>query len=510
MFIKDLFGTENFLGQVWPGPTVFPDWFSINATTYWTTQLKQFHEMVPYDGIWIDMNEVSNFCNDNGHNQVCVLNVSCPNGCCVSCTTPDSSNKYDFPPWVPHVYHGSLGGKTLPMSALHAGGVLEYNAHNMYGFMESIATNIALTAITGERPFLLSRSTFPGSGSYTAHWTGDNAATWADLAVSIVTMNMMALFGIPMVGADICGFIADSQEELCARWIEVGAFSLFSRDHNEIGAAPQELYVWDTVAAASRNALGLRYKLLPHLYSLMYRAHIDGSTVHNALWMHFPEDSNTVYCDGQYMWSDSLLFTPVLEEHAVQVIGYFPKGKWYPLSVSGESDDRVVDASTGGMYVTLDTPLEVTNVHVRGGSVVVMQEAAMTTSSARRTPYTILVALDEKGRSSGALYLDDGISLSLERRTFINYSFDKGTFYSQVERADFSPEASAKLKDIVIRGAPTDFSICSRVYASFLGKSADRVRVEVAVLSSHDITLTFSNGEDIVQNFTLYVNCELN
>lgn len=129
-----------------------------------------FHDIVPYDGIWIDMNEASNFCND-GTIQTCELNSDCPDGCCVTCSTPDQGNRYDFPPWVPHVYHGSLGGKTLPMSAVHEGGQLEYNVHNMYGFTESIATRSALTSITGERPFLLSRSTFSGSGKHTAHWT---------------------------------------------------------------------------------------------------------------------------------------------------------------------------------------------------------------------------------------------------------------------------------------------------------------------------------------------------
>ena len=81
-----------------------------------------------------------------------------------------------------------MSGKTVSMNAYHAGGVLEYNAHNMYGFMESIATRDALVSVTGQRPFLLSRSTFPGSGSYAAHWTGDNAARWPDLAASIITM----------------------------------------------------------------------------------------------------------------------------------------------------------------------------------------------------------------------------------------------------------------------------------------------------------------------------------
>ncbi len=58
VFVRDLGGSTPYVGSVWPGPTYFPDWFAANATAYWTEQLTQFHNLVPYDGIWIDMNEV--------------------------------------------------------------------------------------------------------------------------------------------------------------------------------------------------------------------------------------------------------------------------------------------------------------------------------------------------------------------------------------------------------------------------------------------------------------------
>lgn len=492
VFIKDLYGNDNFIGQVWPGPTVFPDWFASNSTSYWTAQMQQFHDIVPFDGIWIDMNEVSNFCND-GSIQQCELDLSCPNGCCVVCSTPDATNRYDFSPWVPRVYHGALGGKTVPVSALHEGGILEYNVHNMYGFMESISTRTALTSVTGERPFLLSRSTFAGSGKHTAHWTGDNAATWADLAASIVTINSMAMFGIPMAGADICGFIDNTTEELCARWISVGAFSPFSRDHNTLGAAPQELYRWESVAEASRNALNMRYKLLPFLYTLMYRAHVEGITVHNALWTHFPTDRNTISTDSQYMWSDALLFTPVVKEGATSVKGYFPKGIWYQLPITSSSAGQaVVDATNGGVTVTLDTPLDTTNIHVRGGSIIPMQGNAMTTTAARETPFELLIALDASGEAHGSLFIDDGVQLYLENYTLLEYSFKDGVFSSEVIKNGYYSASSAKIGLVTIKGLKNDLKACKSISARLTGGTGSEM-FNIEVLTSHEVTLKATN-----------------
>ena len=227
--------------------------------------------------------------------------------------------------------------------------------HNLYGLTEQIATNEALTEIRGERPFLLTRSSFLSSGAHTAKWSGDNAATWSDLQSSIVTMNDFNLFGVPMIGSDICGFLGDTTEELCARWIEVGAFYPFSRNHNSLNQEPQELYLWDSVTAAAKNALGIRYKMLPLLYTLFYNAHSQGTTVARSLWYNFPSDDEAANVNFQFMLGKEILVSPVVTEGASSVLAYFPKGQlWYEFASLALS----VDSTEFGVSKEIDTPLE--------------------------------------------------------------------------------------------------------------------------------------------------------
>ncbi|GMH01885.1 hypothetical protein Nepgr_003724 [Nepenthes gracilis] len=446
VFIK--YHGEPYLAQVWPGAVNFPDYLNPKTVAWWGDEIRRFHELVPVDGLWIDMNEASNFCTG-----LCKIpkGKQCPTGtgpgwiCCLECKNI-TKTRWDDPPYKINASGSQvpIGYKTIATSAVHYNGVLEYDAHSLYGFSEAIATHKGLQALEGKRPFILSRSTFVGSGRYAAHWTGDNQGTWENLRYSISTMLNFGIFGIPMVGSDICGFYPQPTEELCNRWIEVGAFYPFSRDHANYYSPNQELYVWDTVAESARNALGMRYRLLPYLYTLSYQAHTTGAPIARPLFFSFPSYVECYGLSTQFLLGSGLMVSPVLEQGATTVKALFPPGTWYSMF-----DMRQMVSSKDGQYATLDAPLNVVNVHVYQNAILPMQQGGMTSKEARMTPYSLVVTFPagaSVGEARGNLFVDDDelpeMKLGGGSSTYVDFystvSMNTVKVWSEVQEGEFA------------------------------------------------------------------------
>ncbi|XP_061375099.1 alpha-xylosidase 1 isoform X2 [Gastrolobium bilobum] len=415
VFIK--YEGEPYLAQVWPGAVNFPDFLNPKTVSWWGDEVRRFHELVPVDGLWIDMNEI----NASG--------IQAP-----------------------------IGYKTIATSAVHYNGILEYDAHSLYGFSQSIATHKALQGLQGKRPFILSRSTYVGSGKYAAHWTGDNQGTWENLRYSISTMLNFGIFGVPMVGSDICGFYPQPTEELCNRWIEVGAFYPFSRDHANYYSPRQELYQWESVAESARNALGLRYKLLPHLYTLNYEAHVSGAPIARPLFFSFPTYTECYGLSTQFLLGSSLMISPVLEQGKTEVKALFPPGSWYSLL-----DLTQTITSKDGIYVTLDAPLHVVNVHLYQNAILPMQQGGMISKDARMTPFSLIVTFPAgatEGEAKGNLFLDDDelpeMNLGNGYSTYVDFyaNVKQGAvkIWSQVQEGKFALDEGLVIESISVVG----------------------------------------------------------
>uniref|UniRef100_UPI00398E93A5 lysosomal alpha-glucosidase n=1 Tax=Pristiophorus japonicus TaxID=55135 RepID=UPI00398E93A5 len=429
VFIKNETG-QPLIGQVWPGPTAYPDFTNPETHAWWYENIKAFHDKVPFDGMWIDMNEPSNFVNGALH------------GC------PD--NNLENPPYVPGVTGGNLRSRTVCMSGKQNLS-LHYNLHNLYGLTEAIASHDALIKVIGKRPFVISRSTFPSHGRYAGHWSGDISSSWNDMYYTIPAIMLFNMYGVPLVGADVCGFRWNTYEELCVRWTQLGSFYPFMRNHNGKNQASQEPYVFsESAQSAMRKALYMRYMLLPFLYTLFHKAHSAGEMVVRPLSFEFPQDLNTPSIDRQFMWGEALLITPVLEPKTVEVSGYFPPTTWYNLH-----DGSVIHSK--GQYILLQAPLDTINVHVRGGCILPIQEPNTTTAASRGNPFGLIVALSDQGIARGELFWDDGDSLMTYENgdyTEIIFLAKHNVLFSEIIRLN-SQVDGLKLRRVFVFGVPS-------------------------------------------------------
>ena len=468
LYIKNPDGSL-YIGAVWPGYTVYPDWSHPKAAAFWANELVTWFKKLAYDGIWYDMGEVSSFCvgscgtgnltmnpahppfslpGEPGNvlydypegfevtnaTEAASASASSSSQAAAQPTTSSTTTSYlrttptpgvrnvNHPPYViNHVQTGhDLAVHAISPNSTHVDGVQEYDVHSLYGHEGIKATYKGLLEVfPGKRPFIIARSTFSGSGRWAGHWGGDNFSKWGSMYFSISQALSFSLFGIPMFGVDTCGFNGNADEELCNRWMQLSAFFPFYRNHNVLSAIPQEPYRWASVIDATKSAMRIRYALLPYFYTLMQQAHETGSTVMRALAWEFPDDPTLADVATQFLVGPSIMVVPVLEPQAKTVKGVFPgvgRGEvWYDWYTK-----TAVDAKPG-VNTTIPAPLGHIPVYVRGGSVLPLQEPALTTREARQSPWSLLVALGTDGTATGDLYLDDGESIDPESTLTVNF-----------------------------------------------------------------------------------------
>jgi len=298
-----------YVGKVWPGASVFPDFSNPDVRAWWGSKLQIMLD-AGVSGIWNDMNEPANFTGQ----------------------LPDDVQFAD--------------GDHLKL-------------HNVYGHLMAQATYEGMKSLTSKRPFVLTRACYAGSQRYCSGWTGDNHSLWHHLQLSLTQMMNLGLSGMNLVGSDIGGFGSDTTPELMVRWMQLGALSPFFRNHSAKGTKRQELTEFDgKTQAAIRCALQLRYHLIPYIYDLAH----DDLPILRPLVMEFPMDPICRELTDQFMLGMSLLVAPVMTPGVTARAVYLPAGIWY--------DYYTGKRYKGGKYILADAPLERIPLFARAGAII--------------------------------------------------------------------------------------------------------------------------------------------
>lgn len=391
---------SDFEGHCWPGQSSWVDFYNADARKWYATlfHYDRYPGSTPDLYTWIDMNEPSVF---NAHE-----------------VTMDKKAQ-----------HQTAGGTKYDHGAVH----------NMYGYYHTMAAydghmlRNSVAPYVQRRPFILTRSFFSGSQRYAAMWTGDNMARWDHLEKSIPMLLALSLSNYIFVGADVGGFFDNPDAQLAARWYQAGAFYPFYRGHAHLETKRREPWLFgEETTKRIRDAIVLRYSLLPYTYTQFFLAHDEGSLVMRPLFFEFAGERDE---QRAFMVGPALLARPVTQENAADALVPLPaSAAWYEYPSGRPS-------VAGTIPVTMDT----IPAYLRGGYIMpTRQRVRRSTSATRNDPLTLYVAATASALSTGLFYHDDGSTFDYKdggKFLLAQFDFDNSKKTLSCKLLDKSPGA---------------------------------------------------------------------
>jgi alpha-glucosidase len=391
-FVKNPDGST-FVGIVWPGKSVFPDFTRKVTRDWWGTLYSDFYVKDGVSGFWNDMNEPSVF---DGPDKTMPL---------------DTVHRIAEPGWPER-------------STSHR------EVHNIFGMQNSRATYDGLLALKpNERPFVLTRASYAGGQRYAATWSGDNSSTWNHMRESIPQLLSLSMSGFSMVGDDIGGYAGNAPPDLLTRWYELGAFNPIDRNHTETGGMHHEAWTNGPMhEAIRRRYIEERYHLLPYLYTLAEEASTTGIPMMRPLFFEFPKNDPVALApDSEFMLGPSLMVAPRAfpETEGAYPVVFPPNTAWYDYwtgkAVHAEQPPPGPVPAPPVQTLQVDPKLDTLPVYVRAGSILPRQPLIEDTDEKPQGPLELRVYPGPD--CQGSLYLDDGISFSYRKGEYLKASY---------------------------------------------------------------------------------------
>lgn len=285
-----------------------------------------------------------------------------------------------------------------------------------------------------KRPYLISRSGCAGMQRYVQTWSGDNRTNWQTLRYNTRMGVGMSLSGLYNVGHDVGGFSGDRPDaELFVRWVQNGVmhprFTIHSWNDDHTVNEP---WMYPQVTPAIREAINLRYRLMPYFYNLLWQAHHDDEPMLRSTFLDHEHDARTFSETDDFLIGKDLLVASVVEQNQRERAVYLPDNQvgWYCF-YSGQWFD-------GGQDIVLPAPLERLPLLAKAGSVLPLSSHVGSTQLITEEVRELhIFPLQQAGSTSGEIFEDDGETFAYRegKALWLNW-----TLTSSAERLDLKIE----------------------------------------------------------------------
>ncbi|MBP2630566.1 MAG: Alpha-glucosidase [Firmicutes bacterium] len=273
----------------------------------------------------------------------------------------------------------------------------------MPNIMSFMAKKAILENYPEVRPYIVSRAGFAGIQRYAQTWAGDNNTSWKSLKFNIPVILGMGLSGVANQGCDIGGFFGPAPDpELFVRWVQNGIFQpRFSIHSCNTDNTVTEPWMFPSYTNYIRDAIQLRYQLIPYLYSLLFESATEGSPIMRALIYEFQNDHNLIDESFDFMVGSSLLVANVLEQGAKIRRVYLPAGStWF--------DWYTKKCYEGGQTLEVEVSMESIPMYIRNGSIIPLNKNYMNIH--KDIIETLHLLIEPSQDSQFVLYDDDGVT----------------------------------------------------------------------------------------------------
>lgn len=285
--------------------------------------------------------------------------------------------------------------------------ILHDKIHNLFGYHMTRAAGEAFERIAPDRRFLMfSRSSYIGMHRYGGIWTGDNKSWWSHILLNLKMMPSLNMCGFLYVGADLGGFGADATRDLVLRWLALGVFTPLMRNHSAIHTRDQECFRFENVEDF-RHVVGVRYRLLPYLYSEYMKAALSDDLYFKPLAFVYSKDAHCAYVEDQLMLGNEIMIAPVYTQNAQGRYVYLPEEmKFVKFLPDGSLYEEILPA--GHHYVEIG--LNEVPIFIRQGKWIPVTDGAEYVEAINSSSWKAV------GYAGGeyVLYEDDGISKDYE------------------------------------------------------------------------------------------------